>query len=187
MERVAVRKLTLLLLALTVALAGCRSRSNTAAGCGAPPQVPYSEELAQSLDQRLLPYLQGRTGRFVLQTTSQELTSWIAYSAARWPGIPIRDAVVWFSPQRVHFSGVITRVLLFSFSVQIHARAWLDGETLQVSVEEACVGRVALPHWAKDLASDVITETIVDTDPYIRLDSLEIADGSLRASGWLGR
>lgn len=181
------RKLTLLLLALAVALAGCKPKSDTAAGCGAPPQIPYSEELAQSLDQRLQPYLQGQTGRFVLQTTSQELTSWIAYSSSRWPGIPIRDAVVWFSPQRVHFSGVITRVFLFSLRIQVHASLWLDGEALQVSVEEACVGRVALPRWAKSLAGDIITDTIADTGPYVRLDSLEIAGGYLRASGRLGR
>lgn len=134
-----------------------------------------------------MPYLQGQTGRFVLQTTSQELTSWIAYSALRWPGIPIRDATVWFSPGRVHFSGVITRVFLFSLRLQVHARVWLGGDTLQVSVEEACVGRTALPGWAKNLASRIITDTITETGSYVRLDSLDIADGYLRVSGWLGR
>jgi len=182
-----VRKLTLLALMLAVVLAGCKPTTDGVARCGAAPEIPYSEELALSLDRQLQPYLQGQTGRFVLQTTSQQLTSWIAYSASRWPGIPVRDAVVWFSPQRVHFSGVITRVFLFSLRIQVHARVWLDGETLQVAVEEACAGRVALPRWARNLASDVITDTITDTGPYVRLDSLEIADGYLRASGWLGR
>ncbi len=181
------RRLTVVLLALAVALVGCRPQADAVARCGPPPQIQYSEELAQSLDARLLPYLQGQTRRFVLQTTSQELTSWIAYSALRWPGIPIRDAVVWFSPERVHFSGVLTRVFLFSLRLQVHARVWLDGETLQVSVEEACVGRMALPRWARNLASRIITDTITDTGPYVRLDSLEIADGYLRVGGWLGR
>lgn len=181
------RRLTVMLLALAVALAGCKSQADAVARCGAAPQLPYSEELAQSLDARLMPYLQGQTGRFVLQTTSQELTSWIAYSALRWPGIPIRDATVWFSAERVHFSGTITRVFLFSLRLQVHARVWLDGDTLQVSVEEACVGTTALPRWAKNLASRIITDTITDTGSYVRLDSLEITDGYLRVSGWLRR
>ncbi len=180
------RKSTLLLLALTIVLVGCKAGADGAVQCGPAPQIPYSDELAQSLDRRLLPYLQGQTGRFFLQTTSQELTSWIAYSVTRWPGIPIQDAAVWFSPQRVHVSGIVTRVLLFSVPFQAHARVWLDGGALQVSVEEACVGRVAFPRWARDFVSDVITETIMDTGPYVRLDTLEIGDGYLRASGWLG-
>lgn len=187
MEQVAVRRLTVVLLALAIALAGCKPQADAVARCGAVPQFPYSEDLAQSLDARLMPYLQGRTGRFVLQTTSQELTSWIAYSASRWPGIPIRDATVWFSPEQVHFSGVITRVFLVSLRLQVHARVWLDGDALQVSVEEACVGRTALPGWAKNLASRIITDTVLDTGPYVRFEALEVAADRLRASGWLGR
>lgn len=180
--------LCLLVLVLVVTLlVGCKSRSGSPAGCAPPPEIPYSEELAQSLDRRLLPYLQGQTGRLDLQMTSQELTSWIKYSAAKWSGVPVQHAVVWFSPGRVHFAGTITRVLVFSFRVQIHARLWLQGEALQVSVEQACVGRTALPGWARDLASRIITETILDTGPYVRLDSLEIGDGYLRASGRVGR
>lgn len=183
------RKLLWLLFGVfvVISVAGCTSRSDAPAACAPPPDIPYSEELAQSLDRRLLPYIQGQTGEFDLQTTSQELTSWIAYSAAKWSGIPVQHAVVWFSSDRVHLSGIITRVLVFSFRVQVHARVWLQGEALQVSVEQACVGRTALPGWAKNLASRIITETILDTGPYVRLDALEIGDGYLRASGHLGR
>ncbi|GAB4506488.1 MAG: hypothetical protein Kow00123_06260 [Anaerolineales bacterium] len=181
------RFLWLALIFLSVAAVACKPQGGASGACGAPPQIPYSEELAQSLDGRLQPYLQGQTGRFVLQTTAQELTSWIAYSAARWSGIPIKDAVVWFSQDRVHFSGAITRVLIVPVRVQVHARVWLRDETLQVSVEQACVGRTALPRWVKNLASRVITETILDTGPYVRLESLEVGDGYLRASGRIGR
>ncbi|MGB9593764.1 MAG: hypothetical protein ACPL7R_06475, partial [Anaerolineae bacterium] len=100
----------LALILLSVAAVACKPQGDASGACSAPPPIPYSEELAQSLDERLQPYLQGQTGRFVLQTTAQELTSWIAYSAARWSGMPLKDAVVWFSQDRVHFSGAITRV-----------------------------------------------------------------------------
>ncbi len=177
----------LVLVFVVIPVAGCKPGAEASAACAPPPEIAHSEELAQSLDRRLLPYLQGQTGRFDLRTTSQELTSWIAYSTAKWSGIPVRHAVVWFSPDRVHFAGVITRVLIFSFRVQVHARVWLQAETLQVSVEQACVGQTALPGWAKNLAGRIITETILDTGPYVRLDSLEIGDGYLRASGHIGR
>lgn len=181
------RFLWLTLILLSIAAVACKPQGDGSGACGAPPQIPYSEELARSLDGRLQPYLQGQTGTFVLQTTAQELTSWIAYSATRWSGIPVKDAVVWFSQDRVHFSGLVTRVLLISLRVQLHARVGLQGGALQVSVEQACVGRVALPGWARNLASRVITETILDTGPYVRLDSLEVKDGYLRASGRIGR
>ncbi len=181
------RKLSLLALALLcVSIVACKPRAEATPARGAPPQIPYSEELAQSLDARLQPYFQGRTGQFALQTTSQELTSWITYTAARWSGMPVRDVVVWFSPDHVHFSGVITRVLVFSFRVQVHARVSLSGQGLQVSVERACVAGIALPGWARNLASRIITDTIADTGPYVRLESLEIGDDSLRASGTVG-
>jgi len=81
---------------------------------------------------------------------------------------------------------VITRVLVFSFRVQVHARVSLSGQGLQVSVERACVAGIALPGWARNLASRIITDTIADTGPYVRLESLEIGDDSLRASGTVG-
>jgi hypothetical protein len=142
--------------------------------------------MARDLDERLYPYLHGVTGAFTLETTSHELTSWLTYSALQWPALPLRDAVIWFSPERVHFSGEVVRIFPFSFAVQIHARVWLDGKTPQLTVEEACLGRSALPQWLKRLVERIANESIVDSGPYIRLDVLVIGDGEIYALGWLG-
>jgi len=183
------RRLTLLLIAAFVMLcAGCGS-GNTASGgpCGAVPEFAYSEDLARNLDERLSPYLQGATGEFTLQATSQELTSWLTYTAIKWPALPLRDAAVWFSPEHIHFSGVVSRILPFSVAVQLQARVWLDGKTPQLAVEEACLGRFALPSWARRMAERIANETIIDSGPYVRLDVLVIRDGEMYAIGRLGR
>ena len=183
------RRLTFfLVVACAVLCAGCGSNENAPVGpCGAPPEFAYSEDMARNLDERLLPYLQGTTGEFTLQTTSQELTSWLTYSTLRWPGIPLRDAVVWFSPERIHFSGVVSRVMPFSFSVQLHARVWLDSGVPQLVLEDACLGRFALPTWLKRLGQRIANETIMDSGPYVRLEELQVGDGEVYARGRIGR
>ena len=79
------------------------------------------------------------------------------------------------------------RILPFSIAVQFHARVWLDGKTPQLAVEEVCLGRFAVPQWAKGLVERIINETIVDSGPYVRLDVLVLGDEGLYALGRLGR
>jgi hypothetical protein len=143
--------------------------------------------MARSLDHNLLPYLQGQTGAFALDTTSPQITSWISYSTLRWSGIPLRDAVVWFSPERIHFNGVVTRILPFSVSVQFHARVWLEGTIPQFVIEDACLGRSVLPAWLKRLVQRIVNETIQDYSPYFQLDALQVGDGTLSARGGITR
>ena len=183
------RRLALVLaFASAVLCAGCVSRNmGSAAPCAAPPEFAYSEDMARNLDERLLPYLQGQAGSFSLETTSQQFTSWISYSTLRWSGIPLRDAVVWFSPERIHFNGIVTRILPFSFAVQFHARVWLDVETPQIILEDACLGRSALPAWLKRLGQRIVNETIQDYSPYFQLDALQVGDGTLSARGQIVR
>lgn len=173
---------------IAVLCAGCGSAgSQSAAPCPTPPQFTYSEDLARTLDQNLLPYLQGQRGEFALETSSQQFTSWIAYSALRWSGIPLRDVVVWFSPERIHFDGIVTRILPFSVSVQFHARVWLEGTIPQIVLEDACLGRHTLPAWLKRLGQRIVNETIQDYSPYFHLDALQVGDGTLSARGRISR
>lgn len=180
------RNMVLVLLAALALLAACGGgKPSRTPPCGQTPQVPYSEDLAHSLDARLSPYLQGQAGPFSLRTTSQELTSWLAYVERQWPGIPLRSATVWFSPERVYLSGVVSRVTPLSLRVTLHMRVWLDGQIVQVAVEEACLGRVSLPGWLKRLLQRVINETIVDAAPFFRCTALQVGQSTLLIEGEL--
>ncbi len=178
------RNLGLVLLGVLVLLAACGGgASPRTLPCGQLPEIPYSEDLARSLDARLSPYLQGQTGPISLRTTSQELTSWLAYAERQWPGVPLRGTTVWFSPGYVHLSGTVSRVTPFALHVKLHMRVWLEGQIVQVAVEEACVGRVALPGWLKRLVQRVVNETIVDAAPLFRCTALEVGQDTLFVEG----
>ncbi len=139
--------------------------------------------MARSLDARLSPYVQGQTGAFSLRTTSQELTSWLAYTQQQWPAIPLRDATVWFTPERVHLDGTVSRVTPFALRVKLHLRVWLEGQTVQIAVEEACLGRVALPGWVKKFIQRVANETLVDAAPFFRCTALQVGQDTLYIAG----
>jgi len=174
------------LLGIALLLSACGQRRTPSAGpCETPPPLPYSEDLARSLDARLSPLYLGQSNEFAIRTTSQELTSWVTYSTIRWPEIPIKNAVVWFSPEQVHFSGTIWRILPFAFSVKVRARVWLSGRTPQVVVEDACIGRSALPGWLKRLIQRVINETIMDAGSLFQCDELRLSDGELYVKGMI--
>jgi len=178
----------LVLLCFVLLLSACKPRkSPSTSPCEAPPALPYSEDLAKSLDARLSPIYLGQSSEFAIRTTSQELTSWITYSTLRWPELPVKNAVVWFSLEQVHFSGTIWRILPFAFTVKLRARVWLSGRTPQVVVEDACIGRSALPGWLKRFVQRVINETIVDAGPFFQCDELRLSDDELYIKGVVTR
>ena len=178
------RSFGLVLFAMLALLAACGTRpSPRTPPCGEPPALTYSEELARSLDARLSPYLHGQTGDFTLRTTSQELTSWLTYVESQRPEIPLRNATVWFSPGRIHFSGTVSRVTPFALRLKARLRVWLEGQTVQVAVEDACLGRVALPNWLKNFIQRVANETIEDAASVFRCTALEVGQGTLFVAG----
>lgn len=166
---------------------GCKAKAVPETDpCGSTPALPYSEEAALSLNERLMPYLTGQTGSFSLRITSQEITSWIAYWKMERSEIPVSRVTIWFSPDRVHLDGVISRITPFSVRLRLHGQVWLAGSTPQVTLESACVGNSPLPGWLKSVVQRVINDTIVDSGPILRCDELRIGQDELFAAGQIG-
>ncbi len=167
------RILSLTAIILLLACTACAPASDIP---GEDAPIPVSADAAARLDAKLagLP-----AGGFQLQIDQQEATSYAALRLGN--QFPLASPQVRFLPGEIVLEGDLT--------APIRARMRLAGTLqivagqIEISVQQASIGRVAIPRFLLASISDSLTEMANDSRGSIDIQKIEIRSGQIQISG----
>jgi len=157
------RRVVVLLLAVSTLALACSGLSSQATP--APePTVEVSHEAAERFEEKIGRVIGGEGGRFRLEITEEELTSYLAENLK---DSPLLKPQVRFTEGRIHVSGAITPL---GIRLSATCTAQLANGQVEVTIEKATIASFPIPGLLLNYTSQVIEESIED----MRIDITEL-------------
>jgi uncharacterized protein YpmS len=122
---------------------------------------------------------------FTLQTTQDEVTSFLAQVLQEYPGeSSIEDPRVCFASGQVYVAGRFTNIAPFEFGGVIVAVPHLVDGRLEIEIARASAGSMLLPGALLRALSNTVSETLAESELGIRLSAIEVGEGQITVSGY---
>jgi hypothetical protein len=148
-----------------------------------PPEIAFSSDLGASLYSRIDEIAGQRAGQFSLETTDQQATSALLYTASLFADNPIRRAAVWFTTGKFHVYAQMDDLTPMTLNVLVVGSISLADGWPTLALDQASVGAMRLPGFLRSWLARVATETIRDAGIRHRFRSVVIEDGRIAVSG----
>lgn len=175
------------MLVVSTALA-CRFGGQGRASPAATPTptivpVPVSQAAADRLESKIQDQvINSETASFSVTITDEEATSFLALEGA---SLPLTDPQIHFGQGKVFISGATG--LGISARLELVASVTLDDGRVTVYVEEANMGRLAVPASLLDQISTTINESIAEAENAVRITYVEVSSGQITVQGTKGQ
>ena len=145
--------------------------------------VPFSQDLAESASRKLAQVERSR-GDFSLVLTEAEATSLLrSYAAEKPEDTPVQDPTIWFEPGRIIAAGKLVNVVPGSFDFVVVMEVEGSATPLKLRFRTIKVGKLSLPDAVLGLLSRTATETLAETETWLRINRIEIKRGVLEVQG----
>lgn len=174
------RVMLLLPLALLACGVGCTSRP-----VPLPCQPAISQVAADRFEEKIRPLVeQNGAGPVILQTTSDEVTSFLTQMLEEHAGVvPLESPRVCFTSGEAYVAGRFTTVLPFEFEGMVVLAPHLAGGRVDIEIVRAWAGLVPLPSALLRSLSDTLNETLAEWEDGIHFSAIEIGEGRVTLSG----
>jgi len=168
------RHAIILLVAISTLALACSAPSSQATPIP-EPTVEVSHEAAERFEEKVGQVIGGEGGRFRLEITEEELTSYLAENLR---DAPLLKPQVRFTEGRIHVSGAIAPL-----GIQLSATcsAQLVNEQVEVTIEKAAIAAFPIPGFLLSYASQIIEESIEDMQ--LDITELKILPGRVVIGG----
>jgi len=145
--------------------------------------IPVSQAAADRLETKIQDQvINSETANFSVTITDEEATSFLALNGA---SLPLTDPQIHFGQGKVFISGETG--LGISARLELVASVTLDDGRVIVHVEEASMGRLAVPASLLDQISTTINESIAEAENVVRVTSVEVSQGQITVQGTKGQ
>jgi hypothetical protein len=141
--------------------------------------LDVTEDAASSFEEKLKGAWEDQgKDQFRLQFTDEELTSYVNMRLQDAGTIPLTDPRVWLTRGKMYVGGKLTMPdLPLSGQAVIVASASLLDEKVQISFEQASIGRIPIPSALLSSIEDTVNGALSQAQLSLRILQLEILEG----------
>jgi len=143
--------------------------------------IEITEEAAQRFQEKLREAAESQgKGPIRLQFSDQELTSFINLRLEERADMPLVEPRIWFTQGKIYMSGELhsEEVPLSGRAVIVASAQVADGR-IQISIDQATIGRVPIPRAFLDTLSQRVNDILGRAQLHIKVERLEILEGEV--------